>query len=417
MSLIVVLTPVHAGSLGQLLPSATPVDVPDPLAFDLVGRGAARWVQPEFDRNPAAVRSSGLALPRYRAALAATAANTADTRIAYLGDSTVAGAYASGVIWDNCRPFCPPVLLGNWLKQNLGLPVSLDAAFGQGNPGVALLYDPRVTRVGWTGLNDGTPGGLGGGSYRNDTNQAASVNFQFSDTFDTIEVDYLTNSGGANFTISINGGAALGATVPSNGALARATVTRTCTPGAHTVNINRLVGAGFICIFAVRVRSSTTRRVLVWNWGTGATAVSDWLDTTNVWSPGTYGPALAPHLVLVQLGINDAINGVTNATALTNYQALVNLYRPFADVVFVTPTPVAAGSASLANQRGIVTACRQIAQQNGCPLIDCAAIFGTQEAGAAAGYFAPANDPVHPGPAGYAAMAEAVTGLPGLLRS
>lgn len=366
----------------------------------------------------ALVSGAGSLLPRYRAALAATEANTADTRIAYLGDSTVAGAYGSGVIWDNCRTFCPPVLLGNWLKQHLGLPVSLDAAFGQGNSGVALGYDPRVTRGVWTasGSNDGNPGGLGGGSYRQDNNELAVINFAFADTFDTIEVDYLTNTGGANFTISINGGAALGAAVSSTGSLALVTATRTCTPGVHTVNINRQAGAGFMCIFAVRVRSSTTRRVLVWNWGFGGTTVANWLDTANVWFGGVYGPALLPHLVLVQLGINDAIAAVSNATALTDYQALVDMYRPFADVVFVTPIPVAAGSASLVNQKNVITACRAIAQQNGCPIVDAAAVFGTQLAGVSAGYFAPADDPVHPGPTGYRVIADAVTRLPGLLR-
>ena len=355
-------------------------------------------------------------LPRYRAALAATAANTADTIIAYMGDSTVAGAYGSGDDWNTCRTYCPPVLLGTWLKTRMGLPVSLDAAFGQGASSVELLYDPRVTRTTWTGANDGTPAGLGGGAYRNDTNEAASINFAFVDTFDTIEVDYLTNSGGADFTISVDGGSAIGATVSSTGTLAVATASRTCASGTHTVNINRLAGAGFICIFAVRVRHSTTKRVLCWNWGVGGSAVAAWTDTTYPWTPGNYAPTLAPHLILVQLGINDAIASRTNAEALTDYQALVDMYRVTSDIVFVTPVPVAAASATLVDQRDIVTACREIALRNGCPIVDAAALFGTYLSAATAGYFEPADDAVHPGPTGYQAIADAVSRLPGLLR-
>ena len=178
----------------------------------------------------------------------------------------------------------------------------------------------------------------------------------------------------------------------------------------------RLAGAGFICIFAVRVRHSTTKRVLVWNWGVGGSAVAAWTDTSQVWTPGNYAPTLEPHLILVQLGINDAIASRTNAEALTDYQALIDKYRPTSDIVFVTPIPIGAASATLVDQRDIVTACREIAQRNGCPIVDAAAIFGTQIHAASAGYFEPGDDLVHPGPTGYQAIADAVSRLPGLLR-
>lgn len=365
------------------------------------------------------VSGSALVLPRYRAALAATAANTADTRVAYAGDSTVAGAYGSGVIWTNCRTFCPPVLLGTYLSANLGLPVSQDAAFGQGNSTGQTDYDPRVTFANFTasGSNNGSPASLGGGCYRGDVNETSSFNFKFDSTFDTINVIYLLSSGGASFSIAVDGGSPIGAPVSTNNVSgAIATATRTCAPGLHTVNITRLSGTGAFPILGVYVTHSTVKRVLVWNWGSGGTTTANWNSVAQTYSLGNLGPSLSPTLLLIQLGINDAIGAVTNATALTNYQGLVDLYRATSDIVFITPTPVAAGSAALADQRGIVTACRAIAQQNGCPLIDSAAIYGTYLAGVSAGYFAPAVDVIHPGPTGYAAIASAVTRLPGLLR-
>lgn len=429
MPLIVVTSPVFAGSLGLLPASATPVDVPQAVAIDLVGRRAAVWVTTPVPDNAAGLLTraeavdvkalalgTGSLLPRYRAALAATAAGTADTIIAYLGDSTVAGAHATGVDWPNNRPFAPPVVLGNWLAANLGLPVSQDAFFGQGSAGASLTYDPRVTRSNWTGLSDGNPGSVGGGTYRNDTNEAASINFRCSEPFDTIRVFYLTNTGGANFTISINGGAALGATVSSTGGLLVTSTTRTCARGIHTVNLNRQAGAGFMCIYGVEVSDSTTRRVKVWNWGAGGTSIGPWVTTATVLDLGSVVQLAPPHLMLVQLGVNDYIAGRTNAQAVADYQAFVDLHRPTSDIVFITPSPSSAGSASLANQRAVVTACRQVAQQNGCPLIDQSALYGSYLAGVAQGNYLPGNEAVHPGAAGYAKTVSLVQTLPGLLR-
>lgn len=53
MPLVIITSPVHAGARGLLQPSATPLEVPLALGFDLVGRQAARWVEPpDLDANP-----------------------------------------------------------------------------------------------------------------------------------------------------------------------------------------------------------------------------------------------------------------------------------------------------------------------------------------------------------------------------
>ena len=355
-------------------------------------------------------------LPRYRAALAATAAGTADTIIAYAGDSTVAGAYSAGVTWAGCRTLSPPVLLGNYLAANLGLPVSQDATFGQASGSTPQhAYDPRVTFTNWTGLNDGNVLGLGGACFRDDTAEVASVALQGAQTCDTIKVVYLTNSSGATADVLADG-VNVG-NFNYTGSLALASSTFTCMRGVHNVAIQRRVGAGFFLVFAIILSDSTTRRVQVWNWGAGGTTINNWNDQSATYGIGYQGPALAPHLLLLQLGVNDAIGGTTtNANALTYYQNLIDLYRPTSDIVVVTPTPVALAQATLAQQRAIYTAVRTIAQQNGCPIIDNNALFGTYLSAAAAGYYLPAADQVHPGPNGYAAMATNAQALPGLLR-
>lgn len=105
MPLIIVQTPVHAGALGQLLPSSTPVDVPLALGFDLVGRGAAVWVtRPDFDENPPPVAGGGnSAVGPYANTTALQTAHPAAAntgRTAYVGASAPYTLYQSnGSAW------------------------------------------------------------------------------------------------------------------------------------------------------------------------------------------------------------------------------------------------------------------------------------------------------------------------------
>jgi hypothetical protein len=361
-------------------------------------------------------------LPRWRAKLAAVRAGTGDAIAAIAGDSLFAGAWGSGAIWAGCRPFAQGVLLGNYWAARSGIDVSQDSFFGTGAADAQRLYDSRTSYVNWTGTNDGTIIGLGGNGPRNDAAEIASWVIRFSKTFNSINIRYFTNAGGATFDVFVNG--ALLSTITPGASIGFATATISCprTSGG-TITVTRRAGAGFFALMGAWATDSTVRRVLMWNWGAGGTTIADWSDQSQTYFLGFQGIANPPDLLYFGTGINTAIanqiGGVAIATAfanaVTNYQAIVDLYRPTTDIVFVTPTPIDLSQASLAQQRAIWTACRQVAMQNGCPIIDNSALFGTYLAARNLGYYLPQNDLIHCGPTGYAAMSGNAVLLPGLL--
>lgn len=434
-----------------------------PEVTTLQNLAAPSWTGAEAQVAQALAAAAKSFLPRYQFQLTRTAAGVADTIIAYMADSTGAGAFATGVDWPNNRPFAQAVLLADWLAKNLGLPVSQDSAYGQGSSGAALTYDSRVTRTTWGGLNDGNPGSLGGGTYRSDNAQVSAINLQGAVSCDTVDVTYLTNSGGATFDVFADG-VNIG-NASQTGGLNIVTTSFPCARGVRNVSVQRRAGAGFFCIYGIGMRDTGSRRVRVLNWAAGGSSLLEWRTTASPLDRGAIATNTAaipsPHLIFVQLGLNDAIaasaagawvtstvyavgayvtqGGVTygcavahtagvfatdlaagnwltvNAFAQRNYQALVDLYRPNSDIVFVVPAPISAVSATLAIQRDIVTACRQVAQANGCWLIDQAAQDGTYLFAVAQGDYLPANDPVHKGAAGYTKTNALVRLLPGLL--
>jgi lysophospholipase L1-like esterase len=342
------------------------------------------------------------ALGRFRRALQATLAGTADTRLAVLGDSTIAGAYGAGVIWAGGRALSPPAYLAS--KLSALVPVSEDSSFGNGGSG-GFVFDPRVTTTtaNWTVF---TPNWLGGSCYRNDTNEASTLSFAFAQAFDTIDVYYLQSTGGASFTIGVDGGAALGATVSTNGGLSVIKVTRSCPAGSRTVNINRLAGAGACPIYAVVTSNTARRAVQVYNWGVGGAKAGDWVDNTNSYNQFGGIATLAPHLTIINVGINDAIAGTTSGTFTTQMQTLIDQCQLSGDVVLTIPTPIGVSNATKAVQDGLYRALRNLAATNGCPVVDAYSLYGTQVAGAAAGFFQQAVDTIHPTAAGYEAVAD-----------
>lgn len=366
----------------------------------------------------ASIRSLASRLPHLRNAVAATLANTADTRISYgPGDSTVAGAFASGAAWAGNRRLSPPALLAQALRA-YGLPVSEDSVFGRGENGVSVpvgSYDERMsaTTVNWTVT---TPGWMGGTCYRNDTNEASTLSFQCAVSQDTVDVYYLASAGGASFTIGVDGGAALGATVSTNAATAVVKVTRTFPVGVHQININRQAGTGACPIFAIVCSNSALKRVHVFNWGSGGSLIATWIAVAQPYDRGNgiVLAGLAPHASINDLGINDAIAGTVPATAMTSYQSLITLQKGVGtDVIIQIPTPVAISQATASVQDLLYYPLRDLARANGCPIIEANGFMGDYVTALAAGYFT--ADLVHPNAAGYAAVTGLTTGVPGLI--
>ena len=346
-------------------------------------------------------------LPKWRAGLASVIAGTGNSRICCIGDSTTAGTSSAGNGWVNARLASYPNQLIT-LLNNMGIYANGGCAIGSGTPTDSqfLGYDPRWTfGSGWA---TNTVVTLGAGTINNNGAGAlTAANFTPAQEFDTIDIWYIQNSGYGTFTIGVDGGAAVGAAVSAAGTLSIQKATRTVTKGLHTLNITKTV-TGNILICGINTYDSTKSRVDVFNCARGGGKVADISADTNVWDPLKLLRIYAPDLSIIALTINDWIAATASGSFTTSTQAIIAAARESGDVVLATGFPSKTTSASLANQDAITAALRPIAANMGLPLIDISQEWGLYTTALAAGYFAPENDPVHPGPTGYAYMAQRV---------
>jgi lysophospholipase L1-like esterase len=365
--------------------------------------------------NTGARRTTVPLLPRFFNALAATAANLADTNVAVLGDSIMAGAYATGSPWVGARPLSPPSVLAQILSNYFE--INQDSVFGDSSLLVPLgQYDPRMSAT-TNNWNVFSPAGLGGQCFRNDTNEESTLSMRTTNSFDTITVRYLQSPGGASFNVRVAGGIPLGATVSTVGGLDDVIITRTCprVTGPNRIDIQREAGAGALPIYSIEASDSTKRRVNIYNWGYGGSSSNDWASVVNVYDPPAMINSESPHLTFICVGVNDALLGTVPATYITNMQTLIDNVRVTSDIVLCIPSPVATGSSSAATQFGLYSLLRDLGQKNGVPVCDVNALFGNYLTGVAAGYYLPANEAVHPGAAGQAAIATLFASVPGVI--
>jgi hypothetical protein len=353
-------------------------------------------------------------LPKWNAALKAMKAGTRNARLALLGDSTDLGAWANGgspTPFNGIFQLSTSTVLASLMAAG-GIPTSTQSSFGDGTAtggsGTAnsLLVDPRwAYGVGWATSTLTTLLGTIGCAGTNLT----SSTFTPGGSYDTVEVYYFQVGGYGQFTISADG-AQIGATVDCNGATSIQKTTRTFTARTGAISLNKTT-TGQIYIAAVVCYLSTAKSVSVFNWGLGGSSAATWAAATNPWDasyPGGIMSQVAPDLTIINLNINDWLGATAAATYKASLRTVIAAAQVTGDVILRTGFPSAVGVASLANQLAITQACRQVAQDDGLPLIDLARFWGDYTTAVAAGYFAPGNDTVHAGPTGYANAAQCI---------
>lgn len=383
-------------------------------------------------------------LARWGSALAAVKAGTRNAKLCVVSDSTGVGASANagGLYANNNMASCWPYLLKPYFEAR-GFATTTGSVFGDStnaNSSATLAaHDPRRAFTGSWELSDLY---LLGGQCPRSIAAGTSNKYSFApaEPFDTIAVDYVVFGSYGRLAIAINGGAAL-TNLSIDGGPATSTfvdqasgssgswhtVTATVALGAHTINFSRAAsdgGTGGIVLPIVRTWNSAMKSVEVLNVSVAGATTALAGASTNAWdSLNVLQNVLRPDLTLVCLDINDWALSVaagtydlsTAATHSEQLRKIVVAAQASGDVVLVTGAPSKTTSFSRAAQSAILHATRNVASICGVPIVDVHAEFGTQEYAAAAGLYLPNNDTVHPGAAGYAAIAGHVAALPGII--
>ena len=356
-------------------------------------------------------------LPKWRKALSDAISGVADARVIFIGDSTTAGLLpASTGSWSRTA-----TALAAKLLSARGVPVNANSFTGdQGRQGGATFttFDPRVTLgANWSSAAAGQS--FAAGSPIGNT--AGSGTFSFTPTdpvtgaayaFDTIDVYYVQNTAYGSFTIGVDGGAAIGATVACAGTRGLQVATRATTLAGHTVNINATV-SGQIYILYIVCSNSAQKAVRIMNHGGGSYTSTNYLmGTVGDFTPtaaltnNALSAPLAPHLAIVDLGINDRRLAAYTSTFDTNMQSLITrLQAVGSDIILCKPVPSDITYSSFTtreNQDLFDAAIDRLAVANGLQVYSKRARLQAYEISNPMGYYA---DGLHLTYGGYAAQA------------
>lgn len=258
--------------------------------------------------------------------------------IAFDGDSTTVG-YGAGteggtLPMTNCRLFSTAARLAYWLpKLSQGaLPASFDSAFGFGNATAAI--DSRVTLVGTADMY--TSSGFGGPAIRLDAS-GEGIDFVPTQAFNAVDIYCLGQN--ASVTVAVDGGATIATRFFTNNSQVNRTTTTGITLGTHTLNIRWNAGPAYIC--GIVCYNTTAPVIEVYNGGSGGSKVSDWNDNIPGFGLSNGALATTPDLVMINLGINDSGNNVTDAAYYSGLDTMISRHKNAgSDVILFMPTPV-----------------------------------------------------------------------------
>lgn len=301
-----------------------------------------------------------------RAGYAGYKAGLADFKVMCIGDSTTYG-YNAGITANLCVAQSWPKQLAAILRVR-GDIVAEDAVFASGGAASAATYDARITFSGTPPTQIGTAKTCGGWMFN--WTATGAMAFTPARNIDTFVVYYLRRPTAGTFNLNIDGGSNTLVTA-TNGSFALGSQTMSAgSVGAHTLNL--AWASGDILVIGVDAYDSTVKQIKLWGAGFYGSTSSDWIGTSNFWDPARIiRDAFQPHLIFVDLLINDWRGGVTDATSLSNMRALLDALIVNSDVVLVTPHPeVGVGTYSQAVQAAKIAIIQALGVQYKLPVID-----------------------------------------------
>jgi hypothetical protein len=363
--------------------------------------GDMQFVQPAFGIYP---------LPIFNAARAKLVVGSGDCRVVFVGDSTGLGAWANGVAFAGN-------LYKGWhrrLKNKLtSIAVSVQNFYGDSGTSVGSSgsareaafksYDTRLAFTAEWVLNIYTQ--LGGFYLSNSSGSTGTITFTPDAAFDTIDVYYTKYSSGyGSFTIDI--GAGVLATVNCNGGVGYScgVATVSVASGIHAVNITKTVNAP-ISIRGISCYKKNAEMQLFNASFNGMTAVgytSGGSGTNQAWGSIIDWPAIAPHLTVITLGINDSTSQQDLQLFHDRYQEIINLAKATGDVILAVPNSISYTGNPV--QDPYWDMIYKLGRENSLNVWDHRDAMGSWIDANARGLL---NDQRHPREAGYEVMSEA----------
>lgn len=345
-------------------------------------------------------------------------ATTAGTKIGWIGDSTTAGAWSNGTVITNARIKAVVSQLANQLTAR-GIPSQADSWWGDaGITGSTVPnYDPRISLpvAGFAPFGSTT---TIGGHMMSATTNGAKLAFTPVTAFDTIDIFYLVGTTQGSFTVDVDGGAIL-QTVNSNGfnfPYRKVTITGVAL-ATHTINITT-TSASAIGIFGIAVRDSTTPRLELYNYGVSSATMASYTAAGTLGTGAAVAiPQVGATVHIINLTINDTNNFVLGnslsaavAAYSALYQSLITTCMALGDVILMIGNPGAPANFLNGVNTAYNNAVYALAAANNLPLVDITQRWVSfLVTTAVMKYGDSGNFALHPGPAGYSDIAEAVS--------
>ena len=340
---------------------------------DLYTSDSVKW-------TPQKISTITKQLQKWKVAQAKQQMGISNAKVAFIGDSTDAGAGATAGN-QNARPLAPSDCVARSFIRD-GIQANVASSFGFANispiSGI-IYYDNRwsISGAGWIEYHTSTSSYNRLGNFTNNTDVLSFTPLDalgVALSFDTIEIFFERSTTYASFNVGVDGGAPSG-TFTQAGANGTAKFTVTVPLGAHTVNISKTIAdsAKYLEIAGICCYNSAVKQVICYNMGLSGltsaklTAVggsAGWLD------PLTDIGFMAPDLSIINCVINDA-GALTNlATYKSRMQQVIDKCKLSGDVILRPGNPTTTYLSNPYDITPYVIANYELADANNIPIID-----------------------------------------------
>lgn len=392
---------------GVELPGGGPIPVEMLTNATTVGKAVAKAVDAAAARAATETARDSHGLPSYlvnfqssnflkwKKALVDVRNGVADARLLIVGDSTAAGVGSSTttIPANKSWPAQLAALMNDgYVPATKGLAIPKSDSSAQPN-------DARWSSVNWSAGPFSGISQIGWGNKNTfwyTTTIGATLTYADGVYADTYDIYYLDASGNRYITAQASGGTPVNALmVEAALTVKKVTVTaaQASTTNVVTITMGATGGSNTRAfILGVEPSLSTAKQVRIGNAGVSGSQSSGWVSYPGGNPANTYGAldsikAYAPHLTIIDLGINDAGAGVSQAAYAANLAQVIAAAQVSGDVILKTMLPSSVG-ATATLEAAYVAGIKTL----GLPVIDVFSRIGAYSVYNAAGYM---SDTVH----------------------